>query len=42
MDWYGAEMKVRKWMDKPMSTLTTVLMGTLVVFTFGLMVYLSM
>lgn len=42
MDWYGTEMKIRKWMDKPMSTLTTVLMDALVVFLFGLMIYLSM
>ena len=41
-DWYGMEMKVRDWMDKPMSTLTTILVGSLAVFTFGLMIYLSM
>ena len=41
-DWYGMEMKVRKWARKPMSTLTTIVVGTLAVFSFGLMIFLSM
>ena len=41
-DWYGMEMRFRRWMDKPMSTMTTVLTGSVMVFLFGLMIYLSM
>ena len=40
-NWYVTEIRIRRWAEKPMSTLTQIVTGTMVVFIFGLMIYLS-
>ena len=36
------KMRIQHWMDRQMSVVGQVFAGTLMVFTFGLMIYLSM